>query len=436
MDEKKLHPLVRQMARDLMDARRGLPLSGAVAAINYKMANIASQLHITIDTKSGYKPTPANIYSLTLMSSGSGKNASLGLLDRYYFGEAFNYIRDTIYPIYKKKAMKELEDAGNDRDIHTWTQSLSNATVSGMYAYAESYSLCGFGSLNIEIDEIGNAVTSKAELFEQLLTPYDNGDFMPVAKRTDTNSMDIQGVPVNVYSFGNKVRLMNGDNVERAFIELIDEGYGRRFIFVDDNSKPISKTPEEILAEMDKSEEIRVTRAKDREYIKSLLSVTSFNKVLTMDRDAMLYYATIKSESDQYISNKKGLHPAVQADISERNFKTVKLAGVYAFFDGKDSVYKEHMEQAYEVIKESSEVLASLREIRPTHHRLLDALLMEDKPVTQQTMLAYPFIPSGWTKKIVEYIELAKQLAQDKDFEWDETTRNGVTYYQVIDIPI
>ena len=427
---------MRQMANDLMEARRGLPLSGAVSAINYKMANIASQMHITVDTKSGYQPTPVNIYSLTLMSSGSGKNASLGLLDRYYFGEAYSYIRDIVYPIYKKKALDKLEDEGNDRDIHAWTQSISNATVSGMYAYAESFSMCGFGSLNIEIDEIGNAVTSKAELFEQLLTPYDNGDFMPVAKRTDANAMDIKGVPVNVYSFGNKVRLMNGDNVEKAFIALIDEGYGRRFIFVDDNSKPIAKTPEEILDEMDRSEHIRSTRGKDRDYIKSLIAKENFNKILNMDRDAMLYYATIKSKSDEYVSERKGLHPAVAADLSERNFKTVKLAGVYAFFDGSDSVKKEHMEQAYEVIKESSKVLENLREVRPTHARLLDALLMEEKPVTQQHMLAYPFISSGWTKKIIEYIELAKQLANDNGLEWDETSKGGVTYYQVIDTEI
>lgn len=436
MDINKLNPLVRDMAEELMSVRTGLPLSSAVASINYKMSNIASQLHIKIDTRSGYQPTTANTYTCVLLESGGGKNSSLGLLDRYYFGDAFKYIREVVYPRYKQLALKKLEDEGIEREIHTWTQSISDSTPSGMYAYAESFSLCGFGSLNVEVDEIGKSVTSKAELFENLLTPYDNGDFMPVAKRTDPNSMDINGLPVNLYAFGNKVRLFNGDNVERDFIQLIDEGYGRRFIFVDDNSSPRPKTPQEILDEMDKSETIRREKEADRQRIKSLVKLDNFGKILELDRDAMLEYATIKANSDVYISENKGLLPAVQADVSERHFKTVKLAGVYAFFEGRDYVTRDNILQAYEVILESSKVLANLRQIKPTHHRLLDQLLREDKPVTTQTMLAYPFINSQWTKKINEYVDLAKELASERGYEWDTQTKGGVTYYTVIDTSI
>jgi hypothetical protein len=264
-----------------------------------------------------------------------------------------------------------------------------------------------------------------------LLTPYDNGDFQPVAKRSDTNSMDISGLPVNLYSFGNKVRLFNGDQTERSFIHLIDEGYGRRFIFVDDNSVSKVKTPEEIMKEMELSETTRRDREKDREYIASIIKPTNFEKVLEMDYDAMYMYAVIKSESDAYIDEHKGLQPAVQADISERYFKTAKLAGVYAFFEDSDVVTGKHMEQAYEVIKDSSRVLQELRRVKPLHDRLLEALLLEAKPITSQHMLAYPFVNSTWTKKIVEIIDLAKQLASERGYEWDEHIKAGVTYYTV-----
>ena len=363
----------------------------------------------------------------------TGKNSSLGLLDRFYFKEAYDKIKDTVYPHYKKQAMQILEDAGIERDLHSWTQSVSNTTNSGMYAYAETFSLVGFGSLNIEVDEIGNAVTSKAELFEQLLTPYDNGDFMPVAKRTDSNSMSITGLPVNLYSFGNKVRLFNGDNIEREFVKLLDEGYGRRFIFVDDNSEPTKKTPQQYLEEFDRAEVIRRSRERDRLEIADLVKSSNFNKVLIMDREAMLYYATIKAESDDFINDNKGLPPAVIADISERYFKTVKLAGIYAFFDNSSIVTAKNMEEAYEVIQESSRVLMDLRRIKSVHERLLDQLLLESKPVSVQTMLTYTFINSGWTKKILEYIELAQQLAVDKGYEWIIDKKQGVDYYMVID---
>lgn len=433
MDETKLNPMALSFAKDLMRVRTNLPLSSALASVNYKMANIASQMHITVDTKSGYKPTPVNLYSLVLLVSGGGKNSSLGLLDRWFFGDAFFKMKDLVYPHYKKIAMQNLEDEGIERDIHSWTQSISNATISGMYAYAESFSLVGFGSLNIEVDEIGNAVISKAELFENLLTPYDNGDFMPVAKRTDSNSMDISGLPVNLYCFGNRVRLMDGDRVETNFIQMLDEGYGRRFIFVDDDSKPKLSSAKDVLAEMKVSEETRQNRTKERDAIKDLISVKNFNKSLMLSDEAMYVYATIKAEGDAYVYENRGLQPAVIADLTERHFKTVKLAGVYAFFEGSNIVEKEHMEQAFEVVRTSSEVLKKLRRIKPLHERLLEALLTEPEKITAQTMLSYPFINGSWSKKIFEYIDLAKQLASERGLTWDEVSKDGVTYYRVID---
>lgn len=438
MNKDKLNPLARSMAEDLMSCRAGLPLSTAMATVNYKLANIASQLHVKVDTMSGYAPTPVNIYSLVLLNSGGGKNSSLGLMDRIFFGDAFNKIRDVVYPHYKGIALDNLESKGVDRELHNWTQSISNATISGMFAYAESYSLAGFGSLNIEVDEISNAVTSKAELFENLLTPYDNGDFQPVAKRTDPNSMDISGLPVNLYCFGNKVRLLNGDSTEMSFMQLIDEGYGRRFIFVDDNSVPMIKTPEQIMEEMKTAEVTRINRKAERDKIADMITSYNFNKIIPLSDEAMYQYAVIKSESDQYLAQKKGVLPAVNADISERYFKTAKLAGVYAFFDGNESVTKENMLEAYEVVKESSEVLDRLRKIKPTHERLLDAMLLEDDGITSQHMLGYSFINSTWTRKIIEVIDLAKQLASERGYEWVEDTKKGVTYYTVInqEVPV
>lgn len=431
MRKDKINKFVLQIAEDLMLARPSIPLSVACAVANYKMANICGQLHIKIDTQSGYGSSTANIYSLVLASSGVGKNSSLGLVDTFYFSDAFKYISEEVYPKYKEYAMNSLEAKGDERAVHSWTKSLSNSTTSGMFAYAESFTLCGVGGLNLEVDEIANAVISKAELMEILLTPYDNGTFSPVAKRTDANSMDINGLPVNLYCFGNKVRLFEGDNVESAFLKLIDEGYGRRMIFVDDTSIPTRRKHEDILEEMEMSEKIKFKRFSDREFIKGLITRANLGKVLPLNRDALIRYAMIKADGENYILDHKGLEPAVKADMNERNFKTAKLAGVYAFFEGSDEVLGRHMDEAFEVIKESSKVLMELRKVKPKHHRLLESLLNEEKPVTEQHMLTYNFIPNTWTKKIKEYVDLAKELASERGLLWREISRKGVSYYSV-----
>lgn len=431
MDKTKLNQQALAMAEDLIKARPSIPLSVAMAVVNYKMANICSQLHVNVDTKSGYGLATVNLYYMVLASSGVGKNSSLGLIDTFYFKDAFDYIKTTVYPKFKDAAMETIEAAGQEREIHSWVPKISNATISGMYAYAESFMLSGIGGLNIEVDEVANAVISKAELFEILLTPYDKGDFVPVAKRTDPNSMDISGMPVNLYCFGNKVRLLEGDNVETAFMNLLDEGYGRRCIFVDDASIRPRKTPQDVLNEMTVAEELKSLRSEDRDRIKSLVCKQNLNKVMELTDEARLMFATIKAEGDNFILDNKGLTDAVKSDIAERNFKTAKLASAYAFFEGRDNVSKKNMEEAFEVIKESSQVLTEIRKVKPKHERLLERLLEEPEMITSQTMLRYPFIPSSWTKKIDEYINLAQELASERGLIWEEVKRKGVSYYKV-----
>ena len=431
MDETKLNPLALKMAKDLMIARPSVPLATAIGVANYKLANICSQLKIQVNTRSGYGNTPANIYQLLLLNSGGGKGATLTLIDNFYFKDAFTYMKEVVYPKFKAKALDRLEMEENDRPIHEWVKSNSNFTTSGMFAYAESYELSKIGGLNIEVDEIGNAVTSKAELFELLLQPYDNGILDPVGKRTDPDAMSIKGMSINMYCFGNKVRLFEGDNVEFSFIKLLDEGYGRRMIFIDDVSEPKSKTPEDIVREMKASEDIVEKRKEDREFIKSLITRSNLGKVMELDDEALYEFAKIKADGDNYVIENKGLQPAVKSDMSERVFKTAKLAGIYAFFDGSDKIEAKHMIQAFEIIKYSSEVLKDLRKIRPLHKRLLERLLDEPKAVTSQHCLSYPFIPSGWSKKVNEIILLAKELASEEGLVWDEKSVKGVMYYSV-----
>ena len=436
MRKNQLNKFCLQIAEDIMRAKQSVPLATAIGVANYKMANICSQLKIQIDTKAGYGTTPANIYQLLLLNSGGGKGASLKLADNFYFKDAFDYMETVVYPKYKSSCIDKLETEGVERPIHNWVKGVSNFTTSGLYAYAESFSLTGVGGINIEIDEIGNAVTSKAELFEILLQPYDNGIFDPVGKRTDPDAISVKGLNVNLYAFGNKVRLFEGDNTEVLFVKLLDEGYGRRMMFIDDNSIPTKTTAESIVEEMNASEEIKTKRESDREYIKSLIVRANLNKVLEFDNEALLEFAIIKADGDNYILENKGLYPAVQSDMAERNFKTAKLAGIYAFFDGNDKITKKNMEEAFEVVKYSSEVLRDLRRVKTLHERLLQSMLNEDKPCTSQHFLSYSFINSTWSKKVLEIIDLAKQLASEQGYIWKETSRKGVVYYRVTESDI
>ena len=89
------------------------------------------------------------------------------------------------------------------------------------------------------------------------------------------------------------------------------------------------------------------------------------------------------------------------------------------------------MEEAFVIIEESSKVLMEITKIKPLHYRLLEKMLEEDKPCTNQHFLTYHFIPSSWTKKILEVVELAKGLASERKYIWTERSSKGVIYYEV-----
>ena len=431
MNIDKLNKRALKMARDLQTAKSSMGLSLALSAVHFKMASIASQLSIRVDTRAGFGSAVSNFYGLALSSSGAGKSVGVSLLDNFYFKDAFDYMKKEVYPKFKAKAVAELESEGIERQLHTWTPKLSNATLSGLYAYGESYYLSKIGGINIQIDEVGDAVTTKADLFDMLLECYNNGDFPAQAKRSDANALDIDGISVNLYAFGDPTKLTSGDNVEIAFQHMLKTGYARRFVFCKDDSIEQDRTPEEIVDEMMASELIKSKREDDRNYIKSLINKNNIKKTLPLTDKGLYYFARIQGEGEKYVRENKGLEDAVKSDMLNRAFKLVKLASVYAFFDGKDEVDVESLEEAMEIIRESSIVLKSITKIKPLHERLLDRMLMEENPATSQHMLGYPFIPSTWSKKVVEIIDLAKELSSEKGYIWKEASKSGVIYYSV-----
>jgi len=432
IDESKLNPLVLKMATDLQKAKPSMGLGLACNAVHFKMASVAGQVRLKVDTEAGFGTAVSNFYGLSFSPSGAGKSVGLNLLDQFYFNKAFDYMKKEVFPKFRKKCERRLEEEENERQLHSWTPKISNATLSGLYAFAETYQLCGIGNINVMVDEVADAVVSKADLFDILLECYNNGDFPAQAKRSDSNALDIDGIPVNMYAFGDKTKLVNGDNVEANFQNLLKTGYGRRFIFSDDKTVQVeNKTPQDIVKEMRATEAIKNSREEDRDRIKSLISIGNMDKVMKLTDDAMLFYATVQCDGDNYVKSHKGLAEAVISDRLNRVFKLVKLASIYAFFEGKDKIEIEHMEQAFEIIDESSRVLVEITTLKQIHERLLEKMLDEDKPITSSTMLNYSFINSNWTKRVVEYIDLAKELSSELGYVWKEQIRKGVTYYQV-----
>ena len=116
MNENNMNKLALKMARDIMSAKPTMGLSLALSAVHFKMSSLVSQLRLKVDTQAGFGTAVSNFYGLSLSSSGSGKSVGVNLLDGFYFGEAFDFIKRDVFPKFKQRCEAELEVAGIERN--------------------------------------------------------------------------------------------------------------------------------------------------------------------------------------------------------------------------------------------------------------------------------------------------------------------------------
>lgn len=374
-NEMEYHPTSEKLVSILCSKTQNTnPLFFRVL-VGYYFSMVASEMRCTIATHDR-GDIPVNMFALNLSTSGSGKGFSTNIIENQvinqfrqrFLEETFPLLAETNLP---KLALKRANRKSTDPDeemlrvqkefdsMGALIFSFNSATPAAVKQMRHKLLMADAGSMNLEIDEIGNNLSSCMEALDTFIELYDVG---VIKNKLILNSTErvrseviIGRTPSNLMMFGTPTKLLNGGKTEEELYSMLETGYARRCFFGYNRghgNSPNTMTPEEVYAILtDQGSHAYLEELSDR--LENLADIINVNKRLVMSKSTSLllieYKLKCEKEAHQYPEH-EGMR---KAELSHRYFKALKLAGAYAFIDDSPELTETHLYHAIKLAEES-----------------------------------------------------------------------------------
>lgn len=348
-----------------------------------KLSQLACHCRVKVKTQSisDKNGTYPNIYTLTFMKSGGGKDKPFRDFDRTvipWFREDFV----TKATKFKEKITEEIQKEADEKygenntavkanfieskTPHFLIRELKDGTVEGLTSMRESFEMADFGCTFLKISEFGDFITSDNSLRESLLSYiveiYDFGDSAGKVTKANKISRSVEGVP-SVASFHTSISgLLEGRNHDKL-VTFLDRGGARRFLtaYVDGSeesyiNRSLSIEEQADFVKKEKTDATELLEGGLYDYIKEFFDIlsqkyTALDNVFVFDEEAENYLGiyTRKCVEEAGRVNDSG----VSIEIHNRPFKAIKLAGLIAMWSDPENkkVALPDLEIAIEVLE-------------------------------------------------------------------------------------
>lgn len=368
------HPAIDEISKVLSKKTQNNDMPFLRVMTAYFLAKIASSMRGVLVTKDRGK-VPINVYALSLATSGSGKGHSVNLLEGSFFkGFKDRFLNESL-PIFaddhlwrmanaralRKGTQPEDEKKGLDTE---YTRAgpvaftFDSGTAPAVKQLRQKLLLANAGSINLQIDEIGSNLIGATEVLNLFLELYDQGLVkQKLTKHTAENarSEELDGCsPANLLLFGTPSKLLDGGKTEDEFYSFLETGYARRSIFAYGERLRAGDllSADQVYKQLtDNSDILAITKWAD--HFTSLADPAKFNWEITVDDavaiELLRYRIACEHLADQYPDHEE----IRKAEISHRYFKTLKLAGAFAFVDEAMDLTMDHLHQAMKIVEES-----------------------------------------------------------------------------------
>jgi len=420
--KKSYHPVVWELMQAIRSANPTLPEEASAIMANYKLVSMVSNLRVKIDYNQSMGLAPINYYGILLMDSGVGKTSSLSTLNLWYFravNERFKKLytkakieyRATLAMAVGRGEMSEEELEEKLKELSTWTSSIGSGTKEGISKMAQSLGKLKALTVGVEIDELDKYITSEAELMNSLFKAYDIGEWNPKVTAGKELEDTVYGVAPNFFGFATPDAMLLNSEVSDPFRKLLASGFARRtfFYYEDSDRLPYIPTSDDFL----KTDEQSILLKKQAELLAdkflSLLTPENLEKTISFPLKTKKYLYEYRSRSVELASQTQD--PIMNAEYRERHFKVAKLAGAYAFIDGRDEVSVKDVDYAINLTQHSSASLQRIGDSKSMIERLYLRIRSEEGFVHTQDMLSFGLISKSHTTKIKEHAEEMESYA-------------------------
>ena len=377
--------------------------------VSFTFWQIASMMRATIYTQSFGMNIPINGYVINLAIQGYSKNKSLGIINdrvtnlftKRFLEETLSLVvDDTLNTLAMNEAIKNNTDQEEElqklekeyKGYGEFLSSFDSGSKPAFKQYRAKQLLVPIGSLNLIMDEIGSNLSGNSEILTAFLEAYDTGEIREKLKMNTKDSQRTKErkgrVPCNLLAFGEPTKLLDGNRTEEEFDALLGTGFARRCIFGfgKTNIKPKDVSAKEIFEYL-----------KDPKHSNSLNSIAqkleiladplNFNKKILIDEEAEILLHQYKLDCEK-ISFTLGEHETLRKrELEHRYWKTLKLAGSYAFVDNSYQISQEHIQYAISLVEDSGEAFEKILTRERPYVRLAKYLASIGSEVTQVDLI-------------------------------------------------
>jgi hypothetical protein len=377
----KYHPLAEKLAQHLCAHCENNSPTFFRVITSYFLGKIASQMRASVRTHTNTS-LPINMYAVGLAPSGAGKTKAMNFLEEEVCGLFTERFKDELLPHaaethLAKLAIEKSIKNGTDQDAELmalsvefkasgqWLSSFDSATPAALKQFRHKLLLCDAGSLNFEIDEIGDNLTGNTEAFSKFLELYDKGKIKEsLTKNTKENTRlsEVKGqTPCNLMMFGTPSSLLDGSKKEEEFCAMLEKGYARRclFAFTRDVNRNLDLSAEDIYNKNISQQSHQFIEDFSEQLLK-LADPINYKKAIHLDKNEEILRIEYSLYCQDRAANMSEFDIVKRIELEHRWFKALKLAATYAFVDGSAKVTEEHLYNAIAVVEDSGEAFAKL----------------------------------------------------------------------------
>lgn len=421
-EEMQYHPTAEKLVGILRDRTQRDDSLFFRIMVGYYFSLAAAQMRCVIATPDRGGDIPVNMYALNLAPSGYGKTLSSNLMEEEVLLQFRTRFIDETFPILAeqnlpKLAIKRANRKGTDPDDElvrvtkefessgAMLFSFDSGTSPAVKQMRHKLLMANAGSMNLIMDEVAANLSANQEVFATFIELFDKGlTKAKLIKNSADNarSEEIIGkTPANLLMFGVPSRLFDGAKTEDDLTAMLDTGYARRcfFGYVRGSAKRQVRTAEEMFEQRtNHTNDTTIGEMSDR--LEGLADIINANKRLVISRETCILLNEYQLNCEAR-ANKLPDHQEIQKrELSERNFKVLKLAGAYAFIDDAAQVTNEHVFNAIKLAEDSGDAFNLMLTRDKSWVKLAKYIAAVGADVTQADLAEdLPFYKGGQSAK-------------------------------------
>jgi len=357
---------------------------------------------------------PVNSYAVALAGSGSGKGHSLGILEEYFFKDFRSVFTEQTLPMLAESNMFKI---ANKRAAYNGTEEqlefdalnreyeqtgaypfvFDSGSAEAIKQIRQKLLLAGVGSINLQVDEIGSNLEGVQAALNAFLELYDQGKIKDKVTKNGADNKrttPIEGkTPANLLMIGTDDALLDGAKTEAMFNSLLSTGLARRSIFAMGHPRRTSleMTDEEVYNAL--SDPGNVAQIdKWAMHFSHLADPTKYDWLIDLPDDVGIELTKYRRECEREADRMSRYDGIRKAELSHRYYKTLRLAGAYAFVDESMQITMYHLHAAMKLVEESGKAFEEILTQEKGYMKLARYIAEKGKNLTHADLSeALPF---------------------------------------------